>query len=801
MTDNDAIDADDEPPSVDKSIAQTETTTEPSTTSTTKRRLWTKMRVPTFERFVSMRPDDARSTVNEMIADRNASGAGNPKRIRSQSPEKSELETDALWMSDEPLSWEVLAAQVVKGRREVDLRELSLQERALVDEAKRTEWSTMEETGSVLLLTGQISQDVQEEFSHRFVDSRFVLTKKTEDDSPMRFKARWCLLGHKDPDVMQAVLDNKTASPTITQLGRNLAMQLIASLGADLFLGDIKGAFLESADEKQENGPLFAHLPPGGIPGVPSDAVIMITGNVYGKNDAPAVWYQSFDQEARAAGFERSSFDKCLYYVRDEEGKLCGVLVVHVDDTASGGVGKHYESVIQQFRRRYPLRKWQQHKGEYNGAFYEQDPVTKTISMHQKVFAEEKLRPIRLSRSRLSNRSETATDAEISAFRGTYGGGNWLASQSRPDLSVMVSLGLQCMPRPTVAQLTEANTMVRRAKQFSDLTIKWKPIPFSDLTAVLHTDASWGNAQRHGTQAGYIICFTTKNLNTGAEVPWTPWIWRSYRLQRVVPSTLSGEAQSLACGLGMLEWAMLHISEALDGPVTLRGYEEALRCRAPTAVVDCKSLYDHATAPTSPGGTDDKRCAIDVLIIRESLGRLKCTLRWTPGDRMLADALTKNSADPADLLRSCIRRTCYQISDETSLLQHRAQEKDKRLDLGVTRAARSRASHGSIQGDQGNEGTGVCSTAELLFLKKTHGEDVLRNSRQRAILRDLEYLTPVSQCGARPENMARVYRGTSDGRREGYRGRREKFRGDSHRELRSQRRLAQRVMNMGSLLR
>ena len=75
----------------------------------------------------------------------------------------------------------------------------------------------------------------------------------------------------------------------------------------------------------------------------------------------------------------------------------------------------------------------------------------------------------------------------------------------------------------------------------------------------------------------------------------------------MVPSTLSGEAQSLACGLGMLEWAMLHISEALDGPVTLRGYEEALRCRTPTAVVDCKSLYDHATAPTSPGGTDDKR--------------------------------------------------------------------------------------------------------------------------------------------------------------------------------------------------
>ena len=407
--------------------------------------------------------------------------------------------------------------------------------------------------------------------------------------------------------------------------------------------------------------------------------------------------------------------------------------------------------------------------------------------MHQKVFAEEKLRPIRLSRSRMSNRDGIATDAEISAFRGTYGGGNWLASQSRPDLSVMVSLGLQCMPRPTVAQLAEANTMVRRAKQFSDLTIMWKPIPFSDLTAVLHTDASWGNAQRHGTQTGYIIGFTTKSINTGAEVPWTPWIWRSYRLQRVVPSTLSGEAQSLACGLGMLEWAMLHISEALDGPVTLRGYEEALRCRAPTAV-DCKSLHDHATAPTSPGGADDKRCAIDVLIIRESLGRLKCTLRWTPGDRMLADALTKNSADPADLLRSCIRRACYQISDETSLLQHRAQEKDRRQRLGVTRATRSHVPHGSIQGDQGNEGTGVCSTKELFLLRKTQGEDVPRNLRQRAIIRDLEYFTPISQCGAKPEGVARLHRGTNNSGREGCRGRRKDFCEDSHRDIRSQRR-------------
>ena len=116
---------------------------------------------------------------------------------------------------------------------------------------------------------------------------------------------------------------------------------------------------------------------------------------------------------------------------------------------------------------------------------------------------------------------------------------------------------------------------------------------------------------------------------------------------------------------------------------------------------------------------------------------------------------------------------------------------------------------------------GVCSTKELLFLGKTQGEGVPRNSRQRAILRDLDYLTPINQCGARPESMARVYRGTSNDRREGYRGRREKFGEDSHGELRPQCRsercfdtsrvspsfleqmvqeMAQRAVNMESLL-
>ena len=141
---------------------------------------------------------------------------------------------------------------------------------------------------------------------------------------------------------------------------------------------------------------------------------------------------------------------------------------------------------------------------------------------------------------------------------------NGSSSQSRPDLSRQVSLSLQTMPKPTVHDVDEINRMVRRAKQFADLEVRYTQIDPRDLALVVPTDAAWGNARSNGTQAGYIVGFMHRDINAGVEVPWTPAVWRSYRLSRVVPSTLSGEAQALATGPATVEWMNLCSSELLD---------------------------------------------------------------------------------------------------------------------------------------------------------------------------------------------------------------------------------------------
>ena len=86
--------------------------------------------------------------------------------------------------------------------------------------------------------------------------------------------------------------------------------------------------------------------------------MIQVLGNVYGQNDAPSAWHKTFDSEACQTGWMRSKLDPCLHTLRDEKNQLCGIMGVHVDNTAVGGAGKKFEKAIATLKARFPYRKW-----------------------------------------------------------------------------------------------------------------------------------------------------------------------------------------------------------------------------------------------------------------------------------------------------------------------------------------------------------------------------------------------------------------------------------------------------------
>ena len=225
-----------------------------------------------------------------------------------------------------------------------------------IDGAKTLEWEKVCGKQAVRAWTGAEAKRIRERHPDRFVGSRFVITRKTDEDGS-RIKARICLQGHSEPDFHQKILSGLCHSPTLSQMGRSVLLQLLVSNHWTMNLGDIKGAFMEAGPIPQQFRPLYAHQPAGGVPGLGSNDVIEVVGNLYGSNDAPFQWFQTFDQEAKAAGFEQSTFDECLYFFR-ANGCLMGVLGAHVDDTITGGAGKEYHEAIAKLERRFPYRKW-----------------------------------------------------------------------------------------------------------------------------------------------------------------------------------------------------------------------------------------------------------------------------------------------------------------------------------------------------------------------------------------------------------------------------------------------------------
>ena len=83
--------------------------------------------------------------------------------------------------------------------------------------------------------------------------------------------------------------------------------------------------------------------------------------------------------------------------------------------------------------------------------------------------------------------------------------------------------------------------MVRRAKQHQELMWRFLPMPLDYLRLVMHTGAAFQNAHGRASQAGYMIAVTDDRLLIRELAPWSPLIWRSRKMRRVVGSTLAAE--------------------------------------------------------------------------------------------------------------------------------------------------------------------------------------------------------------------------------------------------------------------
>eukprot|EP00435_Cladocopium_sp_Y103_P001618 s5475_g1.t1 len=535
--------------------------------------------------------------------------------------------------------------------------------------ADASEWEKVSSTQAVRALTVEQSEQVMKDLKqqgklNRILPSRIVRRWKPAEqpgEAPKR-KSRWCIRGDKDPDLM--FLDRY--APTATTAVISIALQVGASLGFRCALGDLQNAFMQSDPLVREHGKLYCKQPNGGLPGLDPRQIVEILAGAYGLGDAPAHWRRTLKRVLVELGYIQSAMDPCLFKLI-VKGKLEGLIVVEVDALLSLGSEVHYQK-MKELQSRLKFGKFKFLDEEEDGASFNGRRLRATkeggFLIDMEKFVTERLKEVSLEKGRAQMKGESANESERNQARATLGALTWAAKEGRPDCAAPASILASTLNRMTIQDILDLNKTVREVKQSYRLTIPIQPIPLEEMQWGVITDASYANAEDGASQGAFgVICYGRELLEKGLGKA-NLIHWKSSKIQRVVNSTLAAEAQSLSKGLSELAWTVTVFNEMIGANFELKRWDEEIkkrrlhvltktnadeRLRKSLCVVDAKSLFDHLVKETI-GTAADRRTAIEMQVIRQSLAETGAQVKWVPHPRMTMDCLTKRHGNRVPLV-------------------------------------------------------------------------------------------------------------------------------------------------------
>jgi hypothetical protein len=572
------------------------------------------------------------------------------------------------WSTDpRPQELACVASASKRARAEVQIKELSSEDRRLFDLAKDAELNCWLQTSALKpVLRKSLNPD-------QILRSRWVLTWKPVEDQNgkvqgRKAKARLVVLGYMDPQLTEVARD----APTLTKEGRHTILQMIASRQWDLSSFDIRTAFLRG---RADDANPLAMEPPKELRQklqLREDQVCSLIGNAYGRVDAPLLFYRELALQLKKLGFRVHPLEPCVHYLESWKGDvrtLHGIIGTHVDDGICGG-DEFFHKQLQKLREVLPFGAFKQRKFTFTGIQLEQLPDYSIVaSQKDYIYA---IPALEIGKHRRNLPEQEANESEKSSLRAIIGSLQYAVTPTRPDLAARLGAIQTQIARPTVNTLLMANKLLREAQETSDTKIFIRSIPVGQVTHVVFGDASFASPKQLSSFQGTIVFATTPELQQNLKAPISPLTWSSKKIARVVRSTLSAEAFSMSRGVDKLSWMRL-----LWGTIAVDNFDwrqppKALATLHKAIIVtDCKSLYDLVTRTAMPS-CEEYRTTLEVLLIRE-LCHENCFFRWIPTSLQLADPLTK-PMDPV-ILRIALESGSFQLFDEQASLQTNAHRK------------------------------------------------------------------------------------------------------------------------------
>ena len=360
-------------------------------------------------------------------------------------------------------------------------------------------------------------------------------------------------------------------------------------------------------------------------------------------------------------GYVRNLVEPCWWSRFDSEGRSESQVLIEVDDFIIGARPEIRGKIKKIFQDRFDFGKWEEDCADYAGRRVQ--CLEDRVLLDQEKYITEQVTPIPLPKHRRAMKDAELTEEEFQAMRSAVYKINWIAKETRPEMSGLASIMASKLKKAVIDDVLIINKSINflRATASRPL-ILWK-MCLDDLAYVAISDAG-GVGMKHTsedeeglptdhTQGAWII-MATETLPTGKQkVRASPMSWRSSKLKRKVYSTFGGETQAMLQAISEVDWIQVMVRDATRHDVELRSWRNSLSPhmlvmkkdissdRQPQCTVtDAKSLYD-CLLKEHPQGKQDRRSALELAIIVKDLQETRSTVRWVPHQKMVADSMTK----------------------------------------------------------------------------------------------------------------------------------------------------------------
>ena len=334
-------------------------------------------------------------------------------------------------------------------------------------------------------------------------------------------------------------------SPTCMKESLRLTLVTAASKGWRIESLDIKSAFLQGQKIERD-----VYLKPPKEAG--TNKLWKLNKTVYGLGDASRRWYLQVKDELRALGVQSSKYDEAVFFWKNE-GKLNGVMAVHVDDFLYCGSKEFELKVITVLKTKFLTSKVESETFTHLGLEVKQ--TEDCITLHQQNYIEEiEL----LSVGKKKEKNELLSDEEFKELRAVVGQLLWVSGQTRPDISFDTCQLSSSLKSATVEDHLRANKTIKKLKS-NEVKLKFHNIgQVEKARLVSFSDASLANLKNGGSQGGGIIFIVGENGK------YAPLSWNSKKIKRMVKSTIAAEALALSEGSENCFWLGSIIKDMSD---------------------------------------------------------------------------------------------------------------------------------------------------------------------------------------------------------------------------------------------